>query len=194
VNASYVSKFTIQYSDDATTWASVRVCNAGICTITEFNGTATAQEVVLSDPITARYVRIVPTADGLVGSATISGSILTCGDRTDGLCAYDVQTYGGAQTTLADVFADADDASWTSFPGAAQTSLSTEVVGTTQAVQEAQFVRVTTDCTGVVSIAELELIAQACNCDPDPDPAVDAPLFVWATDGAGACASGDAGR
>jgi hypothetical protein len=194
VNASYVSKFTIQYSDDATTWASVRVCNVGICTITEFIGTATAQEVVLSDPITARYVRIVPTADGLVGSATISGSILTCGDRTDGLCAYDVQTYGGAQTTLADVFADADDASWTSFPGAAQTSLSTEVVGTTQAVQEAQFVRVTTDCTGVVSIAELELIAQACNCDPDPDPDVDAPLFVWATDGAGACASGDAGR
>ena len=177
----YVSKFTVQYSTDGSTWRPIQLCAGGICATIEYDGNSDpdiAQAVVFLTLLTARYLRLAPTADGVVGSATIRGAIQTCGGRADGVCAFDVQTYGGAATAIADVLADVDAASWTSLT--AQTAPTTQFIGSTQAPQEAQFVRLTTDCDGTVSIAELEIFAQACDC-------ADAAQLLWATDGAGGC-------
>jgi len=183
----YVSKFEAKYSTDGTQWLDVLTCSAGICSAIQFDGNSdsdTPVSVVFPQPVTARYLRIVPTSDGIVGSATIRGAIQTCGGRTDGLCAFDVQTYAGTASTKEDVLDDVAVASWQSL--ALQTEPTTEFIGTTQAAQEARFVRLTSDCDGVVSVADFRIHAQACSCDSE--------TVVWPTDGAAGCAAPDTGR
>ena len=187
----YVSKFTVSYSLDGTVWTPVCAqYSQGQCREWEFDGNSdsdTAHSVVFQHPIPrARYLRIEPTSDGVVGSATIRGAIQTCGGRTDGLCSFEVQTYNGTAVTKEAVLTDVDAASWRAVPIAAQTNPTTEFIGTTQTAQQARFVRLTSDCDGVVSVADFRIHAQACSCDAGP--------VVWPTDGAAGCASADTGR
>jgi len=184
VPGEFVSTFSVKYSaNDGATWTDVTDSSG---TIAIFDGNSdgdTQVDTIFDEPILAQYVRIY--AESFETSAALRAGLLQCSDRTEGLCSYDIQTYGGSATTLADVFADDESASWTSFPAAEQTALTAAVVGQTQSPAEAQFVRVTTDqsCDGnmrAASIAELELFAQACDCSNEE-------LIGWPTDGNGQC-------
>ena len=168
----FVTSFKVKKSTDGTTWSYITLAGFAQEFVGNMDGSSVAS-VLFDSPVTARYLQIEPVLS--VGAATVSVAANSCSDRTEGVCAYDVLTYSGSMMTLDDVFADTAANVWTSFPGAAQTTVSTAVVGSTQTAQQAQFVKVTTDqtgCTYSATIAEVELFAQAYNCD-------DSNALVW---------------